>query len=155
MLCENISLHIPGKYFQRKQLKWQNSEASTTEWILILEEFLNPELIWGNGWWIRALYFVFFQLQTNWKSKPLPWTDIILKHHITHMQILHNTLKLQYFISILLFLKKIIDYLPIEHLNIEYLNLKQQAWYLKLAPLWNFRVSRSSRSNYVNKEDAH
>ena len=31
------------------------------------------------------------------------------------MQILHNTLKLQYFILILLFLKKIIDYLPIEH----------------------------------------
>ena len=36
-------------------------------------------------------------------------------HALKHIQILHNTLKLQYFILILLFLKKIIDYLPIEN----------------------------------------
>ena len=36
-------------------------------------------------------------------------------HALKHIQILHNTLKLQYLILILLFLKKIIDYLPIEN----------------------------------------
>ena len=37
-----------------------------------------------------------------------------LYHAQKHIQMLHNTLKLQYLILILLFLKKIIDYLPIE-----------------------------------------
>ena len=32
----------------------------------------------------RALYFVFFQLQCNWKSKPLPLKDKGLKNHIMH-----------------------------------------------------------------------